>query len=157
MPYIKVISNQMIERMQTLCMQAFESKEGLKIKTPSKSEALRLRQQIYAARRAIQKLHPGDTSPLSTIEMRLKEEILELLRPGALVSQFEIIDIATEKKIKLEYSEKDRKLANETLLSFSEDQIFEMCLKIATKKGAGNHEEEARAWLLAGNKVEDYK
>ena len=156
MPYLKVISNQLIERMQVLCLQAFESKEGLRINTPSKSEALRLRQQIYSARRAVQKINPRDSSPLSIIEMRLRENVLELLKPGALIAQFKIEDISNNKEVKLEYSEENQKFANDILFEMSEEDIFEMCLKIAMKKGPGDHEEEAKAWILSGQKPENY-
>jgi hypothetical protein len=150
MPYIKTISDEMISAMQEICSKAFAVKEFLRINAGSHSEALRLRQQIYSARRALKKINPQDTSPLSSVEMRIENTELHIMRPGAMLQKFQIFDGFSSEKVEIE-------LGKNTLEVFSEDQIFEMSLIIAEIRGPGDHEEEAKDLLRRNISAKEFK
>lgn len=156
MGYNKATSDALIERMQILCNRAMATEEGIKIQTSSESEAIRLRQQIYAARREVRKRNPTDTSPVSIVELRINTDHLLILKPGALTSQWHISDIATGKQISAVPKEEEIKevLRSNTRI-ITDAEVFDVMLRLAEKKGPGDHETEARAWLESGKTLED--
>lgn len=156
MGYNKATSDSLIERMQHLANTAMKTEDGLRVNTGSRSESLRLRQQIYAARRETRKRNPEDTSPISVVELRLEDDYLLILKPGALTGKFKITDLKTGKEVSVVPTEQDTK----EILSqrkITDADILEMMLKIAEKKGPGDHEKEAKDWLNSGKTPNQYK
>lgn len=157
MGYNKATSDSLIERMQHLANMAMKTEDGLRIETGSRSESLRLRQQIYAARRETRKRKPEDTSPISVVELRVEEDHLLILKPGALTSQFKITDIKTGQPVSAVPTAEDTKEILSNVRKITDADILEMMLKIAEKKGPGNHEQEALDWLHSGKTPNQYK
>jgi hypothetical protein len=140
----KQTSQSVIDRMNALCEAALASPEGLKIETDSPREAMKLRQQIYSARLELRKRNPSDTSAVCSVELKLSASQLLILKPGALLNQFKITDISSNEEVKISSPK-----------SFSEEEIFDMMLKIASLRGPGDYEAEAKQLLLLGKEPED--
>lgn len=144
MGYNKTVSNDLIARMSVLAEKVMNSDSGLVVETKTTSEAVRLRNQIYAARRALRSKNPNDKSALSVIEMRVEPTGLKLFKPGTIIQEFQIRDLKTGEQITIENT-----VPMQTF-DLSEDSIFDMMMKLAEKHGPGDWEAEARKLLLSG-------
>lgn len=144
MGYNKTVSNDLIARMTVLAEKVMNSDSGLVVETKTSSEAVRLRNQIYAARRALRSKNPNDNSALSVIEMRVEPTGLKLFKPGTIIQEFQIRDLKTGQQVTIDNA------APMKVFDLSEDLVFEMMMKLAEKNGPGDWEAEARNLLLSG-------
>ena len=142
-------SKAVIDRMNALCGEALASPEGFHVEADSPREAMKLRQQIYAARMELRKRDPSDASPVCQIELRLEGSVLSLLKPGTIINRFKITDISSGKEVQIE--------AKLPEVSFSDEDLLDVMIRMAQKSGPGNYEAAAREWLSSGKKPAEFE
>ena len=149
MGYNKNSDSSLVQPMAALAAKAMSLSKGLRVETNSNSEANRLRAQIYAARRLVRAKNSNDESPISLVELRLENNILWIFRPGGMLNRFNIVDAETGEQVTPEPTKADRMLGK-LLTEPTDEELLSMMIKIAEKKGPGNHEQEARELLAKG-------